>query len=127
VEELIGYAWLYALHARSSIARNKVWQAEYMISNVRDHVLAIACRRLGLPAVEGRGMDALPADVADPLRDALVRSLEPAELRRALSAAIDALLREIGAHDPTLAGRLHDVLRALVATAHPADARPPGA
>ena len=131
VEELIGYAWLYALHARSSIARNKVWQAEYMIGNVRDHVLAIACRRLGLPAVEGRGMDALPADVADPLRDALVRSLEPAELRRALSAVIDALLREIGAHDPTLAGRLDAVLRDLVATAHPVrrpdDAAPPGA
>jgi hypothetical protein len=120
VEELIGYAWLYALHARSSIARNKVWQAEYMIGNVRDHVLAIACRRLGLPAVEGRGIDALPADVVDPLRDALVRSLEPAELRRALGAVIDALLREIGAHDPTLAGRLHDVLLALVATTHPA-------
>jgi hypothetical protein len=24
--------WLYALHARSSIARGRVWQAEYMIS-----------------------------------------------------------------------------------------------
>ncbi len=131
VRELIGYAWLYAIHARSSIARNKVWQAEYMISNVRDHVLAIACGRLGLPAVEGRGMDALPADVADPLQEALVRSLEPTELRRALSAVISALLREIDAHDPTLAGRLHDVLRALVATAHPTrrpdDTPPPGA
>lgn len=118
VEELIGYAWLYAIHARSSIARNRVWQAEYMISNVRDHVLAIACRRLGLPAVEGRGMDALPADVADPLRDAVVRSLEPVELTRAMTAVVDALLREIVAHDPKLAARLRDVLLDLVATAH---------
>ncbi|HTJ60844.1 MAG TPA: hypothetical protein VL333_06595 [Candidatus Saccharimonadales bacterium] len=131
VEELIGYAWLYAIHARSSIARNKVWQAEYMISNVRDHVLGIACRRLGLPSVEGRGMDALPAEVADPLRDAIVRSLEPAELTRAMAAVVDALLREIAAHDPTLAARLHDVLLDLVATAHPGrhpgDATRPGA
>ena len=121
VEELIGYAWLYAIHARSSIARNKGWQAEYMIGNVRDHVLAIACRRLGLPAVEGRGMDALPQDVVGPLREGLVRSLEPAELRRALSVVIDGLLREIRDHDPQLAARLQPVLQALVATARPAE------
>ena len=62
-EQLIGYAWLYALHVRSSIARGKPWQAEYMISAMRDQVLALACLRHGLPAREGRGMDALPADV----------------------------------------------------------------
>jgi len=130
VDELIGYAWLYAIHVRSSIARNKVWQAEYMIGNVRDHVLAIACRRLGLPAVEGRGMDALPQEVTGPLRDGLVRSLDVSELRRAFGVVIDALLREIETHDPGLSARLRDVLRALVATAHPArpdDVTPPGA
>src|SRR5260370_27246730 len=37
---LIGYSWLYALHARSCIQRGKLWQGEYMISGVRDHVLA---------------------------------------------------------------------------------------
>jgi hypothetical protein len=41
--ELIGPRWLYALHARSSIARSRVWQAEYMISSVRDPVLALMC------------------------------------------------------------------------------------
>jgi hypothetical protein len=76
-------------------------------------------------------MDALPADVAEPVRDAMVRSLEPAELTRAMAAVVDALLREIAAHDPTLAARLHDVLLDLVATAHPGrhpgDATRPGA
>lgn len=61
--ELIGMAWLYALHARSSIARGKLWQAEYMVSGVRDHTLALACVRNGLPAVHGRGMDSLPDDL----------------------------------------------------------------
>src|SRR5512142_2944789 len=56
-EELIGLAWLYALHARSSIARGKFWQAEYMVSAMRDQVLALACARHGLPTREGRGMD----------------------------------------------------------------------
>jgi len=75
--DLIGWAWLYALHARSSIARGMPWQAEYMISAMRDQVLALACLRHGLPAWEGRGMDGLPADVLMPLQDALVVILKP--------------------------------------------------
>ncbi len=47
--ELIGMAWLYALHARSSVARGRVWQAEYMISGMRDHVLALACYAATFP------------------------------------------------------------------------------
>ncbi len=78
--DVIGLAWLYALHARSSIARGKFWQSEYMISAMRDQVLALACIQRGLPAREGRGMDRLPAEVTVPLQEALVRSLEPDEL-----------------------------------------------
>lgn len=79
--ELIGMGWLYALHARSSIARGRVWQAEYMISGVRDHVLALACLRHGVPAVQGRGMDNLPLEITAVLTGALVCSLDIAELR----------------------------------------------
>jgi len=74
--ELIGMAWLYALHARSSLARGRVWQAEYMISGVRDHVLALACVRHGVPAVQGRGMDQLPAAVTAGFTAALARSVD---------------------------------------------------
>jgi predicted nucleotidyltransferase len=52
--ELIGLAWLHALHARSSITRGRVWQAEYMVSGLRDQVLALACLRVGVPAVQGQ-------------------------------------------------------------------------
>lgn len=112
-EELIGWAWLYALHARSSIARKKWWQAEYMISAMRDQVLALACLRHGLPAREGRGMDKLPAAVAEPLRDALVANLSAAELLRAFRAATRGLIREILYLDEKLAGRLEPTLQAL--------------
>jgi hypothetical protein len=84
--ELIGLAWLYALHARSSIARARVWQAEHMISGMRDQVLALACLRDGVPAVQGRGMDSLPPDVTACITPALVRSLEIPELKRAFAA-----------------------------------------
>ena len=59
---LIGMGWLYALHVRSSHARGRVWQAEYMVSAMRDQVLALVCLRHGVPTVEGRGIDRLPPE-----------------------------------------------------------------
>ena len=116
-EPLIGMAWLYALHARSCIARGKVWQAEYMISGVRDHVLALACVRHGVPAVQGRGMDLLPAEVTAPVAASLVRALETAELRRAFASVCESLLVEIELVDTALAARLSTPIRELATVA----------
>lgn len=115
IEPLIGMAWLYALHARSSIARGKLWQAEYMISGARDHVLALSCVRHGVPAVQGRGMDLLPVAVSSAMTEALVRSLDRVELRRALRAACVLLLTEIRLADPELAHRLSATILELAA------------
>jgi hypothetical protein len=113
-EQLIGLAWLYALHVRSAVARGKLWQAEYMVSATRDYVLAAACRRHGIPAVEGRGMDQLPSGVTDPIRDALVRHLDPEEIVRAFSIALHCLLEEIRQTDGPLAARLSPALNELL-------------
>jgi predicted nucleotidyltransferase len=110
---LIGFGWLYALHARSCIERGKKWQAEYMISGVRDHALALACLRHDLPAVQGRGLDRLPQEVSSPFESALVRSLDTEELRRAFTVAIEGLLRETRHSDPDLAERLEGPLTQL--------------
>ena len=112
-EELIGLAWLYALHARSSIARGRSWQAEFMIGEMRNQVLALACVQRGLPAREGRGMDRLPAEVTTPLQAALVRSLDADELLRAFHVVTDALIREMRGFDAELTSRLEPVLRDL--------------
>lgn len=112
--DLIGLAWLYALHARSSIARGKLWQAEYMISGVRDHALALACLRRALPTAEGRGLHQLPADVARGFEASLVRHLDTAELARAFRAVVAGLLNEIRYADADLAERLHGLLTAMV-------------
>ena len=117
VDRLIGWGWLYALHARSSLARGRVWQAEYMISGVRDQVLALACRRHDLPAVEGRGMDRLPQALLARLEGALVRALGAAELGRALRVAVDGLSAEIRHARPDIAARLDGTLRELAGSA----------
>ncbi len=111
--ELIGLGWLYALHARSSIARGRVWEAEYMISGARDQVLALACLRHDVPAVQGRGMDSLPPEITAALTGALVCSLDVAELSRAFGVISEALLIEIERVDAGLASRLAGPLREL--------------
>jgi predicted nucleotidyltransferase len=114
MEELIGYAWLYALHVRSAIARGKLWQAEYMVSAARDYVLAAACRLHGVPTSEGRGIDQLPDEVSRPLRGALVTRLEAEEIVRAFGVAVDRLLDLARQTDTALAARIEPPLRDLV-------------
>ena len=110
---LIGLAWLHALHARSSIARGHFWQAEYMISGVRDHALALACLRHGLPAAHARGFDQLPAGLTRQFEASLVRHLDLTELSRAFRVALQGLLIEVRNMDENLAGRLEATLTNL--------------
>lgn len=112
-EALIGMAWLYALHVRSSLERGKVWQAEHMLGGMRNQVLALACVRHGLPAREGRGLDQLPAEITAPLEATLVASLDPESLWRSFAGITAALLEEARALNPDLASRLTPTLEEL--------------
>lgn len=114
---LVGMGWLHALHARSSLARGRVWQAEHMLAGMREQVLALACVRHGLPAHQGRGVDDLPREATDPLAGALPLSRHPAELARAFLVTAEALLVETAHADPDLAHALAGPLRELVASA----------
>ena len=114
-QPLIGMAWLYALHARSAIARGRLWQAEYMVSGIRDQVVALACLRYGVPHLQGRGVDGLPADARDRLAATLVTRLEADELRRAFRAAVGLLLDEVRHVDASLDSRIGETVRALAA------------
>lgn len=107
--ELVGLAWLYGLHARSSIARGRGWQALYMINNMRDQVMSLRCLNEGVNAVQGRGLDDLAN--ADEFVGTLALSTHPDELRRAFHALTGLLLTEI--NDSALA----EAVRALSPTA----------
>ena len=99
--ELFGLAVLYARHALVAIARGQPWHAEFCVGLVRDQALTLACRRREQPTTDGKGFDLLPAGVRARFDDALVRSLEPPELRRLEeasdvgSARVEAQLREL--------------------------------
>lgn len=113
-DDLIGLAWHHLLHARICIARAKPWQAEWLLSGARDHVLALACIRFGYPSRYGKGTDELPHAVTAALEEALVRSLDAAELKRALAATAAAYRAELRESDPQLASRLDPMLDELL-------------
>lgn len=115
--DLIGWCWVYGLHVRSSIARGRVWQAEHMLSAMRDQLFALACVRHNLPTAEGRGIDRLPTTAIAPIEGTLISSLEVNELRRALAVACEALLLEVEHIDAEFAGRIAPTIRALATTA----------
>ena len=111
--DLFGWGVIYALHARACIERGRVWQAEHYVGAVRDHALSLACLHRGLPAVQARGYDDLPAETLARFDDVHVGAVQPDALRRALAASVLALMRE-GAdarlpHADTVAQRLAEL------------------
>jgi len=92
--DLFGWGVIYALHARTCIDRGRFWQAEHYVGAVRDHALSLACLRHGLPAVQARGYDDLPADVLAAFEETHIRSLGAGALHGALSPALRVLLHE---------------------------------
>ena len=111
--DLFGWGVIYALHARACIERGRVWQAEHYVGAVRDHALSLACLRRGLPAVQARGYDDLPAGALARFDDTHVGVVEPDALRRALAASVLALVREGTEaqlpHAETVAARLAEL------------------
>jgi hypothetical protein len=115
VDGLAGLAWHHALHARISIERGRRWQAEHWISALRNHVITLACLRLGLPTAYAKGAHLLPAEVTDRLAQTLLGSLDEAALRQALGAVSSALLGELECADAGLADRLRPAFDEVVA------------
>lgn len=98
--DLIGIGWLHAVHARSSIARGRLWQAEYMIRGLREYTYALACARL-------------PKGAAAVFEEGLVRKTEHAEIQRGFQAAIRAFRGELAFRREEFAGKLSSTLAGL--------------
>lgn len=111
---LIGMAWLYALHVRSSLARGRILQADYMLSGMRNHVSELAALRCGVDPHQARGLDDLPGLERDIAASHIPRSLEPSELKRAFQSTMRALLEEVRHADGEVAIRLSGPLNDII-------------
>lgn len=117
--QLVGMAWLFALHVRSSIARRRGLQAVSMLNGMREQVVSLACLRLGLPPYQGRGVDRLPDGLKHDLEATLARSTATAELARNFGLLADLLAAQVAHIDTAAARNLEPVLRELVRTSTP--------
>jgi hypothetical protein len=111
--ELVGLGWLYGLHVRSSVARGRSMQAEYMLSHLRHTVASLVCVQHGLSSHDARGTDDLPQAVLRSLEASMPRSLESAELQRAFASSLAALRSAAAALDSELEARIGPTISAL--------------
>ncbi|WP_409184515.1 nucleotidyltransferase domain-containing protein [Amycolatopsis sp. VS8301801F10] len=97
--QVIGMAWLYALHARSAIARGRTWQAVLMLDDLRNQISTLECLRYGLNPWHGREVDRLPEPVLETLRNGRAASVSLAELERSRQALLQHYLAAVEHHD----------------------------
>lgn len=109
----IGWAWLYALHSRSAVARGRTWQAIMMLDQLRDQLLVLACLRHGLNPHHGREADRLPSLILERLEQTRARTSSTPELARSHSGLVQMLVDEVPFHDPDLAKELSTPLHSL--------------
>jgi hypothetical protein len=114
MDELVGWGWLHALSTRTAIVRGRPWAALHWIDALRDQALALACRRAGEAIDHARGFDRLPRQDLAKYEAALVRAIDPDELRRALGANVALFLDEVTKMDAELGSRLRDPLAEAV-------------
>lgn len=111
--DVLGWAVLYAKDARINIERGRTLQAAYIIATLRHQALDLACLRHGLPTRYGKGYDELPGETTGGIEETFPHSLDLAELRRALAAAVDLLVEECSHHEagtPEVIARLRDAV-----------------
>ncbi|MDQ3767073.1 MAG: nucleotidyltransferase domain-containing protein [Actinomycetota bacterium] len=111
--DFLGWALLYARHARVNIERDRLWEAEYYATGFRNYAMSLACAYRDLPSLYGKGLENLSRDVLDLFEPALVRSLDRDELSRALEVGISALLKDLrrnGSLDPKLELRINELV-----------------
>ncbi|GAA1998633.1 nucleotidyltransferase domain-containing protein [Microbacterium pumilum] len=113
LDALIGMGWLYALHARSAIARGKLWQAVMMLDDLRNQIIALACVRHGLNPWHGRDVDHLPAADLDALLRSRSATVTASALQRSLRMLIERFLAEVADHDGTRSRALTQPLHTL--------------
>ena len=106
VDALIGMGWLYAVHARSAIARERLWQAVMMLDDLRNQIIALACIRHGLSPWHGRDVDHLPAAEKEAPQQSRSPGMSEPALQSSKRMLIEQFLAEVAQHDSARAHAL---------------------
>ena len=96
--------------------RCRPWQSVWMLEGLRNQMAVLACRRHGLPAHQGRGVDQLPEEMRSALSSTLITSTAGDALRAVFRALIDLLDDEITYLDLDNREELRTTLHELIAS-----------
>lgn len=118
---MVRWSWLYALHARSAIARRRHLQADVMLGELRAQVIALACARAGLPTHQGRGAHHLLSEISTRIIASRAADLGGVEQTRSLHAVTQILIDEVKHLDAQYASQLEPALRNLSDFTTPSD------
>lgn len=110
----IGMGWLYAIHARSAVARGRVWQAAMMLDELRNSLITLMCVRSGLNPGHGREVDQLPAEDRATLDNAHASQVNAETLDASRVLMTQHFLDEIANHDRDRYERLREPFAQLV-------------
>ena len=94
INRIIGMGWLYLLHARSSIARCRYWQAQQMLEELRNQIFMLKCNRLGVSYNKGKGIDYLPKNETEIISDYMPKNLSIDDLCKAFINLSELYLHE---------------------------------
>jgi predicted nucleotidyltransferase len=106
MDRTFGMGWLFVLHARSAVARGRLWQATMMLDELRNSVVTLMCIRSGLPYWHGRGVDNLSRDERSDLELARATRVNAADLDESRRRLAQLFLDEIRRADEKRADRL---------------------
>jgi predicted nucleotidyltransferase len=112
--QMLGLGVHHLRYTRACVERGRLWQALYVVNELRDEAMSMAAVRCGLRANFGRGYDALPAGVLDMAADAVVRSVTREEILRARRAAAVLLEREASLLPGGVAAALQERMREVM-------------
>lgn len=91
VDNLFGWIIHHLIRTKYCLERNRVWQAEYWLSEARDYMLKIACMERGLNPDRGRGFDDLPSEILTYAYDSYVREVRREEILLSIKRVVAAL------------------------------------
>lgn len=89
--EIFGWIIHHILRARFCVERNRLWQAEFWISEARNYALKLACISKGLTSDYGRGLDDLSNDLLVLFKDTFVKKIDKEEIIRVIKKVIEIL------------------------------------
>jgi hypothetical protein len=111
-QELFGYLIHHILRARFCMERNRLWQAEFWVSEARNYALKLACGSRGLNSDYGRGFDDLPQSILDTYKASFIKELSKTEIMKGIHVIISGL-GDISQEVKELSNKLEHILNEL--------------